>query len=240
MGICCKVKVLSRTDDRFVEASLAGKIVASFADMPFTKDACRIASGFELFRDDVAIERQFGDVINGPKRTLTPVEPIDSSHGIDSGSSSILSTHQSGTSRRAVLAMMMIQQLHALSRQAIDVGCLVVFAAIAGNVRVTQVIRHDENDVGRGRRRCSDAIRSHQRRKQQKRKHCDWCSRHDSSAFHFVQFRDRARLCRPPGSVASGSGKRKDVRLSEKEEGRDAVLTPRQRGIHSLAAETVR
>ncbi len=44
--------------------------------------------------------------------------------------------------------MMMICQAHALRRKPIDIGCLVVLTSITSNIGVTEIIRHDEDNIG--------------------------------------------------------------------------------------------
>ena len=43
-----------------------------------------------------------------------------------------------------------IHEFYALRRQFIEMGCLIIFAAITTQIGVTQVIGHDVNDIGPG------------------------------------------------------------------------------------------
>jgi len=54
--------VLTHAHDGLVEAALARLVYAFLADVPFTKHAGRVAGGLELLGDDVAVQREFGDV----------------------------------------------------------------------------------------------------------------------------------------------------------------------------------
>ncbi len=107
----------------------------------------RVTGSLELFGDDVAVERQVRDIVDGPQRSHAPVEPIDPANGVDARASTVLAAHQRGPGRCAVLAVVMVQQFHALLGQAIDMRRLVIPAAVAGEIGVTEVVGHDENNI---------------------------------------------------------------------------------------------
>ena len=44
--VCCKVKVLSGTDDGFIETSLTGKVFTTLSDMPLAENTGRITRRF--------------------------------------------------------------------------------------------------------------------------------------------------------------------------------------------------
>ena len=145
-----EIEVDARAHDRFVEAALAGKKLAPFANVPFPKHPRRVTASLELLGDDVAVERQLGDVVHGPQRTRTPVKPADTSDGVNASARAVLPAQQSRASGRAILTMVMAEELHALRRESVNIRRLVVFAAVGRGVRPPEIIGHDEDDVWLG------------------------------------------------------------------------------------------
>ena len=151
--------MLAHADDGLIKAALAGLIVSLLTDVPFAEHARRVTCGLELLGNDVAVERQFGDVVHGPQRAFAPIEAIRPADGVDPGPSAVLTAHQRGSSRRAILAMMMAQELHPLHGEPVDVRRLVILAAETSHIRVTEIVGHDEDDVRPLRRNISGVDR---------------------------------------------------------------------------------
>src|SRR5262249_43329965 len=81
-------------------------------------------------------------------RTLRPLKAIDAANGVDAGARRVLPGHQCGARGLAVLALMVIREPHALRREAVDVGRLVIFRAVTRDVRVAEIGGEDEDEVG--------------------------------------------------------------------------------------------
>ena len=119
------------------------------AQVPFAEHAGGVAGFLQRVGDRDLIERQCGDVIDGPQRAALPVEAIDAADGVDAGARAVLAAHQRGARRLAVRAAgVAARESHALGGQAVDVRRFVVLAAEAGDVGVAQVVGQDEDDVG--------------------------------------------------------------------------------------------
>src|SRR5207302_1472984 len=62
----------------------------------------------------------------------------------------VLAAHQGGAGGLAVLAVVIVGELHPLAGEAVDVGRLVVLAAVRAGVGPAEIVGEDEDDVGLG------------------------------------------------------------------------------------------
>ena len=151
----------SHTHNRLVEPALARRMRALLSDVPLAKHPRRIPRRLQSLRQDHAVERQFRDIVHGPQGPLAPVETLHATDRVNTRARSVLPAHQRRARRRAVLAMVIVCELHPLRREPVDVRRLVIFTAIRRHVRVTEVVGHDEDDIRfrrsrRGRRSDTD------------------------------------------------------------------------------------
>ena len=152
LGTSREIEVHPHAHDRLVEPALARRMRALLPDVPLAKHPRRIPRRLQRLRQDHAVERQLRDIVHRSQRPLAPVEPLHPAHRVDARARPILPAHQRRARRRAVLAMVVVRKLHPLRRQPVDVRRLVILAPVGREVRVAEVVGHDENNIRFGRR----------------------------------------------------------------------------------------
>src|SRR4029450_12001795 len=110
------------------------------SQMPFTKQGRSIAGGLQAISDRCFVHRKACLAMDFQS---TDVEFMSESLRIATG-------HQSGPGGTAIgTGDVRISEPYASRRQGIDIRCGDVFAAVDTDVRISQVVGDDQDDVGR-------------------------------------------------------------------------------------------
>ena len=139
--------MLSHRHNGLVKAATGRMVWALLTNVPFAENTGGVPSLLQLIGHSIEVERERGDVLNRPQRSHAPVKTIDAPHRIHAGTGPMLAAHQRGAGGRAILAVMMIGEAHALPGEPVDVRRLVVVASEAAEIGPAEIIGHDEHDV---------------------------------------------------------------------------------------------
>ena len=144
-----EIEMPSRRSNGFVKTAGPGVVLRVLSQMPLSEQARDISGTLEGLRQRDFFQRQFLHVIDGAERSGSPRKPFDAAHRVHPRSGSILPTNQGGSCRLTVRTRRVtIGEFHALGGHAVDVGRLVVFASVTGQIRVAEVVREDEDEIG--------------------------------------------------------------------------------------------
>src|SRR5262249_22024607 len=117
----------------------------------------RVARSLQRLRDGDFVQREFSDVVHGPQGPAWPLESVNAADGVNAGARTVLPAHQSGARGLAIrAASVAVREAHALRGQTVNVRCLVKLAAVAGHVRVAEIVGQNEDDVRFGRGVCGE------------------------------------------------------------------------------------
>ena len=135
-----------------VEAALRGVELVAVAEMPFAEGARGVAGGLQPIRNGGLAEREAEavDIGLGDPRAVYAARLLDHVAKRELKSDALLPAagHEAGARGRAHGGIgVEIGKLHALGREAIDVGRLDVGRAHAAEVAVAEIIGEDEDDV---------------------------------------------------------------------------------------------
>ncbi len=144
-----EIKVLAHRHDGLSEAAPRGVIIALLPDVPFAEHPCGVAGVFQVVRDGLAIKRQIGLVDGNVHLAVFGPAALERTDGIDAGARRILARQDRRPRRRAVLAVVIAGQPQPLLGQPVDMRRLVIRRALAAQVRPTQVVCQDEDNVRR-------------------------------------------------------------------------------------------
>jgi hypothetical protein len=143
-----EIKMRARRFNRLVEPPLRRMMLAVVPKVPLAEHPSRIAGCLERIGDGDFFQRQLLHIVHRPQRPAPPIEPVDAPHRVHARSRSILPREESRPRRLAIRpARIAVGESHALRRHAVQVRRPVILAAVAGEIRVPQVIRQDEHNV---------------------------------------------------------------------------------------------
>ena len=149
LGRRLKIEMAPRGLDGFVEAALRRVVFGRIAQMPLPEHRGRITRLLELVGEGVALEGELGDVVDRAQRPRPPVEAVDAADGVGAGAGAVLAGEEGRSRRRAVLAMVVVGQPHALRGEPVDVRRFVIPAPEATEVGPAEVVGQHEDDVRR-------------------------------------------------------------------------------------------
>jgi len=197
-----EVEMAARRLDGFIEAALCRVVFGRVAQVPLAEHPRRVAGLLELVGERIAVEGQLGHVVDRAQRPRPPIEAVDRADGVGAGAGAVLPGEQGRARRRAILAMVVVGQPHALRGESVDVRRLVIPAAEAAQVGPAEVVRQDEDDVGRPVR---GGQRTAQAEEEQTEEGADGAHGQGGNPIRAAKlppFRSRSR-CRPPSARAA-------------------------------------
>ncbi len=187
-----EIEVYPHRDDRFVESALLRVVRPILAEVPLAEEGGGVTGGLEGLRERDLLERQPCHVVHRPERSALPVEAIDVADRVHPGPRPVLTAHEGGPGWLAIgPAGVAAGEADALGGEPVDAGTLIVPAAVAGQVGITQIVGQDKDDVGpaarasgtglvRGRR---DGRTHHHRQKTQERNRAHGILHHEDSSI---------------------------------------------------------
>ncbi len=152
LGVRREGEVPALGHDGLREAVIARVVPGAVAQVPLAEQSGRVARRRELVGEGGHAIGEAGAILGNGHRPPVGRAALERTDGVHAGARGTLPAHQGGAGRRAVLAMVVMQESHPLRGQRVDVRGLVVARAHAPEVGPTKIIRQDEDDVGRGGR----------------------------------------------------------------------------------------